>query len=395
MMVSVRCNVLLTPPKRHAPRARSGGFPVRPWSTPASILVAAIPPFPKSNPMLTVENTPTAAGATALPTDAFGPAVKVSLLNPQTLPLVITPNGKETDIHQWVAANRRQLEEQLHKWGAILFRGFNLSSTDDFQQFIKLFGEDLIDYKERSSPRHEVASKVYTSTDHPADQDINMHNENSYSKTWPLKIAFYCLVASATGGETPIADSRLVLQALSEKTKQKFREKGVMYVRNLGGVLGLDWKEVFQTTSPEVVEAYCRKNNMNYEWRSNGMLRLKYYGPAIRCHPHTGEPVWFNHAFFFNILSLDPQFVEDILSIMDKEDFSFLSYYGDGTEIEESVIEEIRSVYKQLVVKFPWQKGDILLVDNMLVAHGRAPFTGDRKVLVAMAEPQHHENYPA
>ena len=35
-------------------------------------------------------------------------------------------------------------------------------------------------------------------------------------------------------------------------------------------------------------------------------------------------------------------------------------------------------------VTFPWRRGDVLLLDNMLTAHGRRPFTGDRRVLVAM-----------
>jgi alpha-ketoglutarate-dependent taurine dioxygenase len=50
-------------------------------------------------------------------------------------------------------------------------------------------------------------------------------------------------------------------------------------------------------------------------------------------------------------------------------------------------MDEIRGAYDSETVKFDWQRGDLLLVDNMLVAHGREPFTGNRKVLVAMAEP--------
>jgi hypothetical protein len=85
--------------------------------------------------------------------------------------------------------------------------------------------------------------------------------------------------------------------------------------------------------------------------------------------------------------------VEEILAVMDKDEFSFLSYYGDGTEIEESVIEEIREIYKQLSVPVKWQKGDFLLQDNMLAAHGRLPYEGERKVLVAMSEPQYYTDY--
>ena len=45
-------------------------------------------------------------------------------------------------------------------------------------------------YMERSSPRHEVADHVYTSTDHPPRHPIALHNEQSYNITWPLRIFF-------------------------------------------------------------------------------------------------------------------------------------------------------------------------------------------------------------
>jgi len=44
-------------------------------------------------------------------------------------------------------------------------------------------------------------------------------------------------------------------------------------------------------------------------------------------------------------------------------------------------------IYQQEAVIFPWQAGDILMLDNMLTSHGRKPFVGARKVLVGMAEP--------
>ena len=70
-----------------------------------------------------------------------------------------------------------------------------------------------------------------------------------------------------------------------------------------------------------------------------------------------------------------------------EEDLPRNAFYGDGSKIEASVLEEINEIYQQETVTFPWQEGDILMLDNMLVAHGRKPFIGPRKVLVGMAEP--------
>jgi alpha-ketoglutarate-dependent taurine dioxygenase len=49
-------------------------------------------------------------------------------------------------------------------------------------------------------------------------------------------------------------------------------------------------------------------------------------------------------------------------------------------------MEEIQAVYAQAAVSFPWQAGDILMLDNMLAAHSRHPFIGSRKIVVAMGE---------
>jgi alpha-ketoglutarate-dependent taurine dioxygenase len=319
-------------------------------------------------------------------------AVRADFIEPvHSYPLVLTLKNGGLDIYQWIEEERETLARLLEKYGAILFRGFGLEEVQDFNKFVAGFGSPLLDYKERSSPRHEVSSRIYSSTDHPADQVINMHNENSYSRSWPLKLFFYCHTPADRGGETPIADSKKMLKLLRPSTLEKFRQKGVLYVRNLGGVLGLHWKEVFQTDNRQVVADYCHAKGIGFAWTDPDRLELKYFGPAIRKHPLTGEESWFNHAFFFNILSLDPAFVEEILSVMSKEEFSFLSYYGDGEEIESEVIEEIRAAYEKLKVFFSWRKGDVLLLDNMLVAHGRTAYEGPRRIMVAMCDPQYHE----
>jgi hypothetical protein len=60
--------------------------------------------------------------------------------------------------------------------------------------------------------------------------------------------------------------------------------------------------------------------------------------------------------------------------------------FGDGSPIDDAIVDHIRSLYSEESISFAWQKGDILLLDNMLTAHGRNPFTGERKIVVAMGE---------
>jgi alpha-ketoglutarate-dependent taurine dioxygenase len=77
-----------------------------------------------------------------------------------------------------------------------------------------------------------------------------------------------------------------------------------------------------------------------------------------------------------------------------EEDFPRNAFYGDGSHIEASILDEIREAYHCEAVSFPWRRGDVLMLDNMLTAHGRAPFSGSRKVVVGMAELSGLPNIP-
>jgi alpha-ketoglutarate-dependent taurine dioxygenase len=273
----------------------------------------------------------------------------------------------------------------LARDGALLFRGFDRS--EEFENFARTVSPRLIEYGERSSPRTRISNGIYTSTDHPADQPIVLHNEQSYTLNWPMKIWFFCAQPAETGGRTPLADSRKILNRLPSDIVDRFEQKQIMYVRNYNPGVGLSWREAFQTDDRGEVERYCAQEGIDVEWRDNDRLRTRQVRPAVRLHPETGERVWFNHAMFFNLSSLEQSARETMLAVVDENEVPFNTFYGDGSPIEPAVTDEIRNAYDSETVKFDWQRGDLLLVDNMLVAHGREPFTGERKVLVAMAEP--------
>jgi alpha-ketoglutarate-dependent taurine dioxygenase len=135
------------------------------------------------------------------------------------------------------------------------------------------------------------------------------------------------------------------------------------------------------------LESYCRESRIECEWKGADRLRTRQVRPAVRVHPRTGEPVWFNHLAFWHVSSLEPRLREVFLGEFGQEELPYNTYYGDGTPVEDSAIEEVRNAYREETVAFPWQKGDLLMLDNMLVAHGRHPFSGARKILTAMGEP--------
>ena len=302
-------------------------------------------------------------------------------------PVVIQPQVEDLNLLKWAATQRDFIEDQMTKHAALLFRGFSPLSVDGFQEFLRQTCGEPLGYEERSSPRSQVEGRIYTSTDHPASQSIFLHNEQSYNLKFPLRISFYCMLAAEEGGATPIADCRKVFERLEPALRQRFIDRDYMYVRNFGEGLGLSWQEAFQTEDRTVVEEYCRRNDIEVEWRSRGRLRTRQVRSAAARHPHTEEATWCNHITFFHVSTLESPTRETVLAEFAEEDLPNNTYYGDGSPIEPEVLEELRRTYRAETVTFPWQEGDILLLDNMLMAHGREPFEGDRKVVVAMAKP--------
>lgn len=314
--------------------------------------------------------------------------VKAARLYPHSeLPLVISPVADGVHLATWAENNREFIEAQLAKHGAILFRGFKVNSAEGFKQVVEAVCRDLMEYRERSSPRSQVSENVYTSTEYPEDQTIFPHNEHSYSRTFPLKLFFCCLTPATQGGYTPLADTRKIFARLRPETRGRFIEKKWMLVRNYGAGFGLPWQTVFQSEDRSTVERYCRQVGIEFEWKANNGLRTRQVRPVVIEHPRSGEVIWFNHATFFHVTTLEPTMRDALLAEFKEEDLPTNSYYGDGSPIEPPVLAELRTAYLEELITFPWETGSVVLLDNVLTSHARTAYSGARKVLFAMADP--------
>lgn len=304
------------------------------------------------------------------------------------LPTVIIAPDAACGLLSWIRNNRETLRSSLHKTGAVLLRGFQVDGPLGFEQCIEASWGRTTRYPGLASSvviRRQIQGNIYSSTEYSPRFVINLHNECSFSNTWPAQICFWCVTAPTSGGETPIADTRRVLARISRETRDRLTRLNIRYVRNFGYGSSRTWQQAFQTTDRSKVEQFCRADAVTCEWLDGSKLRTTAIRPPLAQHPVTGEQVWFNHIHASHISSLEPQLYAAITSEFAPEELPRNCYYGDGSEFEPAVLQEIRAAYDAETIKFSWQPGDVLILDNMLTAHGRSPFEGPRSILVGMA----------
>jgi alpha-ketoglutarate-dependent taurine dioxygenase len=309
-----------------------------------------------------------------------------SAVDDETLPFVYVADEPGTPATEFIAAARSDIRERLLTDGAVLLRGFDVGGVDGFDAVVRASAGAPLTYAERSSPRHAIKGQVYTSTDYPRSEEIFLHNENSYQAAWPLTLFFYCLQPSATLGATPLADIRTVYASIDPAVRAEFAKRDWMVVRNFSDAFGVPWQQAFGTEDRDQVTAYCASNGVEARWTRDG-LRTRARRAAVHTHPRTGETVWFNHLTFFHVTTLSAEMCAALREMFGEDDLPTNTYYGDGEPIPDEVVAHLRDCYRAARRRFDWRLDDVLLVDNMLAAHGREPFTGKRTIAVAMAEP--------
>lgn len=305
------------------------------------------------------------------------------------LPLVDLKDMDPTKFISYYLENKSEFEQTIEAAGALKFRGVQIESIESFQNIINSISDKFLNYIDGNSPRTKLTGNIYTSTEYDKAQKITMHNELSYSASWPNQLFFTCLIPSDKGGETLLADSREILRKMPEDIVEEVRSKGLTYIRNLHGGRGMgpSWQETFETKDKNKLEEYCQKLNIQYEWIEGNMLKLKQFHEGIIRHRKTGELVWFNQIDQFHPCHLGGELYEVMLSLYPSvAEFPMYVEFGDGTQIEEKIVKEIIHTIDGLTVAPEWNKNELLIIDNELVCHGRNSYDGERKVLVSMSK---------
>ena len=303
-------------------------------------------------------------------------------------PLVINADKNCHDLQSvcdWISGKKSELEVQLTNSGAVLLRGFPLKNAQDFDQCVQAFNLKNFTYSESLSNavRHNRTERVFTANEAPPDVEIYLHHEMAQTPIFPGILLFFCEEMSDSGGATPLCQSDILLDLLLVSDPDfiaELEEKGVRYTNVMPAAADLDsgqgrsWQDTLGVRTQEDAEA--RLTVLDYSWRWQEGLSLKVTTPvlpAIRSL-EDGRKVFFN------------QLIAAYRGWKNARDGGKKAIqFGDKTVIEEATMENVCSLAESITFDQYWQLGDIVLVNNFLVMHGRRPFSGKRKVLASLA----------
>lgn len=303
-----------------------------------------------------------------------------------------------TEIIKALQAQDGILTKKLAVHGTLLFRDLPIYNAEDFSEFAHAFGYKTHEIIGIVVERPLLAPNVAPANEAPKEVLIYNHNESPQVPHAPEYIFFYAHKVPSKGGETPISSSMELFNRAKNEIPEfihELVEKGILskvtykvYKQYAGGST---LKEAFgkeiqdgddETARRSKIEAqiarYGRGQHTTWEWTDDGIV-LTHRLPAVRTQPETQLPTLFTGlaAYYKNSLVNSPT------STARKNVTQQL--YGDGTPIPEKYLAHLAKITDEIRVLHKWQRGDVLVYDNIISQHGRQPWEGEQSDRVVLA----------
>jgi alpha-ketoglutarate-dependent taurine dioxygenase len=281
---------------------------------------------------------------------------------------VVEPT-RETGLDQ---LERESVIDLFKRSGLLLFRGFG-ARAEVFERFSGSFSGEFMTYMgggyqrrtiNESGDKSIMSVNYYLGTPEQATFALPLHGEIYYLDHRPWIIWFLCVTPAVKDGQTSVCDGARLYRELRPETRALFEHMRLKYIRHYEEA---DWQKRFQTEDLDVVERFCRDNGMRVEVdRTARTVLTEYFHPAWIRSRWSGQTVFINtmlpvlwqerHGRTTNIVRLE-----------------------DGSEIPPAVVDEIEQATERLKQLIPWTSGDVAMLDNTRVLHGRQRFDDDQR----------------
>jgi len=299
--------------------------------------------------------------------------------------IALTPRQANATPAEAAQLCRVEIDARLPATGSVLFRSLPLRNREDFNGFVNALGYPNHSYHGGIAVRPRSAGASLPASNE--DERISMapHNEMAYLPNFPKKIFFFCETAAAQGGEVPINDIRKSVEHIPDSVLNRFAATGILYRRYLPKVssaIEIGWQETFGLSSADTIEAAMKAKGYDFGWHDDEGLSYSYVHSAFIDDPRGGRPLWFNqvtelHASYWRNHPLFPSNRGD-------SRYPATTAYGDGEPIDTGLVSTLRAALWKTARAVALKPGDVLVLDNTYIQHGRFAYSGIRSHFVSM-----------
>ncbi len=293
-----------------------------------------------------------------------------------------------------IRSQREALTAMILAHGGLLLRGLSVNSAEEFEAVAAEFLPVQASYIGGVSRRSRVHNNVYNTTEAPSNLVIEQHLEATHTPLPPERIVFNCQIAPEHGGETPLASFVELYDALPADVTQPLEGERVVYTRELMDrqsrlyrllpkkvtqSLALCWQEVSGCDDLQDARNVLERAGYEVSLRGGRRVRTRCCQPVISKHPHTGRKCWYLSDQITRALPWHGRLARRALRSRLGMEFALES----GRPFAPGVLDLVHRTIARIRFSFTWQQGDVLVLDNHQMSHGRTIFTGERLILTA------------
>jgi alpha-ketoglutarate-dependent taurine dioxygenase len=253
--------------------------------------------------------------------------------------------------------DKKEIISLFKSYGFLLFRGFG-NNIGTFTEFTNSLSKDFMDYTGGVFNRRVINGNETILSVNDFKNEIKLHGEMYYQQTIPLMLWFFCAQPALQDGETILCDGRQLFNELSGSLKDLFTKKKLKFVGHLNKE---GWQKRYKTDDLEEVKQTCKSNNVQFKVNEDESIDLQYICPVIHLSRCGKYKVFINSLL--PVKHMAPGSVR----------------FDDDSEIPDDVVCEIAEIAEKMTIEISWQKGDILMVDNTRIMHGRRAFCDERR----------------
>jgi Taurine catabolism dioxygenase TauD, TfdA family len=295
------------------------------------------------------------------------------------------------DAVRWVASKKEELLQQATSHGAVVFRDFPVQTAEDFDAFVSALAIPNFPYRKSLSNavRTNRTKRVFTANEAPSNVDIFFHHEMAQTPIYPRWIMFFCERAADEGGATQLCRSDWLYERLTDACPEFIRaceQKGLQYTNVMPAEddaksgMGRSWRSTLEVETKEAAEQRLAELGYSHEWTESGCLRATT--PPL---PAVMKVAPGRKTFFNQLIAAYGGWKDS------RNDPSEAIRHGDGSKLDASAVAKAIAISEELSFEAHWQAGDVAVLDNTIVMHGRRPFVGVRKVLASLSTMQDNQ----